>query len=603
LNEILSKSLDKMMELMEVRSAGIYLLDERQNDLICVTHRGFSGVFSKGMKRLKMGETVTGKAALSGEAVYVEDYPNHPEALSFEIEEGVQSLAVIPLKSGMKVYGTVNVARKEGRRFDPHERNLLSSIGQIISGALERASFYTENVKRLEEGRILYSISQEVASRLESKGILQKIIESAVDLLDADSGSVALWDKRKENYAISMVHRLPATLIGREFSPSEGIVGDICAKKAPVLYDDYEHHPNRLKELDSCHFKEMVGVPLIVREMIIGTMVVGTSDSQKHFQQSEIDLLFNFAHQAAIAIGNSILYEDSLAKIRQLTALHEIGKALSSTLDLDRLLEKGLELLHDRLGHDSCSILLVDRTKDELFVKRVIGRDFDSVKHLRFRIGIDGIVGRVAKTGEPHYAPDVTRDFHYIPVSSEVKSEAAFPLKMREQVIGVLNVESHDLRGFDESDLKVLSSFASQMSISIENAHLFSDLRQTLLELKQAQNQIIQTEKIKALGEMASGVAHDFNNVLAVILGNIQILSYQLDHLSPEEVRDRLKSIERSSRDGAETVRRIQEFAGIRRDKEFSPVLINDLVQEVAVMTEPRWKGQAQSKGIHIELA
>ena len=88
-----------------------------------------------------------------------------------------------------------------------------------------------------------------------------------------------------------------------------------------------------------------------------------------------------------------------------------------------------------------------------------------------------------------------------------------------------MNIESHELNGFDEETLKTLSSFASQMSISIENAQLFSDLKQTLRELKQAQDQIVQAEKLRAMGEMASGVAHDFNNVLAVVLGNIQLLS------------------------------------------------------------------------------
>ncbi|HSB06491.1 MAG TPA: ATP-binding protein, partial [Thermodesulfobacteriota bacterium] len=320
-------------------------------------------------------------------------------------------------------------------------------------------------------------------------------------------------------------------------------------------------------------------------------------------QEREIDLLFNFAHQAAIAIGNSILYEDSLAKIKQLTTLYEVGKALSSTLEFNRLLEGGLDLLHSRLGYDSCGILFVDKMKDELFVKQVRGRDFESVRPLRFRIGIDGIVGWVAKSGEPYYAPDVSKDPHYISVSSEIKSEAAFPIKVRDQVIGILNVESRDLRGFDEDDLKVLSSFASQMSVCMENAQLFAELKQTLTELKQAQDQIVQTEKLKALGEMASGVAHDFNNVLAVVLGNIQLLSYQLDDLSREEIRERLKAIERSSRDGAQTVRRIQEFTGIRRDKEFSPVSINELVRGVIVMTEPRWKDQAQRTGIQIELS
>ncbi len=209
LDEILNNSLDKMMEMTAVRSAGIYLLDEIGNDLIYVTHRGFSRVFSKGMKRVKLGETLTGRAALAAEPIFIEDYPNHPEAMPLEIEEGIRSLAIIPLKSGMKMYGTLNVARKEFHRFDVHERNLFNSMGQIISGALERASFYSENVKRLGEEKILYSISQEIASRLELKEILQKIIESAVDLLRADSGSIALWDQRKQNYALSIVHQLP----------------------------------------------------------------------------------------------------------------------------------------------------------------------------------------------------------------------------------------------------------------------------------------------------------------------------------------------------------------------------------------------------------
>ena len=118
LDEILNNSLDKMMEMTAVRSAGIYLLDEIGNDLVYVTHRGFSKVFSKGMKRVKLGETITGRAALAGEPIFIEDYPNHPEALPLEIEEGVRSLAVIPLKSGMKMYGTLNIARKEFHQFD-----------------------------------------------------------------------------------------------------------------------------------------------------------------------------------------------------------------------------------------------------------------------------------------------------------------------------------------------------------------------------------------------------------------------------------------------------------------------------------------------------
>jgi signal transduction histidine kinase/ActR/RegA family two-component response regulator len=603
LDEILNKSLDKMMEMIGVRSAGIYLLDEQCNELVFVAHRGFSKAFLKGMKRLKLGEWVTGRAALSGEPLFIEDYPRHVEAIPLAIEEGLKSLAVIPLKAREKVYGTLNIAKKELFEITPFEKNLFNSVGQIISGAVERASLYTENVKRLEEQKTLYSISQEIASKLELNTILQKIIERAVELLGAESGEITLWDNRKQNYAIAIVQGLPESLIGREFFPPwSGIVGEIITKKVPVLFKDYERHPNRLKELDSYHFKEVLGVPLIVREMIIGTMMIGTSDPLKHFQPSEMDLLFNFAHQAAIAIGNARLYEDSLTKIKQLTTLYEIGKTLSSTLDIDELFKKALDLLRDHWGYTLCGIFLLDRAKDELYIKQVIGRDLEEVRDMRFRVGVDGVVGWVAKTGEPLYIRDVSKDPRYIPGSPEGKSNAAFPLKIRDKVIGVLDIESNNLNGFDDEDLKLLSSFTGQVSIFIENAQLFSDLKKTLQELKQAQDQIIQTEKLKALGEMASGVAHDFNNVLAVILGNTQLLNLQLGHLSPEEVREQLRIIERSAKDGAETVRRIQGFTGMRRDKEFISLSLNEIIAEVISITQPRWKDQTQKTGIQIEL-
>jgi signal transduction histidine kinase/CheY-like chemotaxis protein len=603
LDEILNTSLDKIMEMTGVRSAGFYLQDESSGDLIYVAHRGFSKVFSKGMKRIKMGEGATGKVASSGEPLFIDDYTTYSDSMSLAIEEGVKSLVVVPLKSKDTVYGTLNIARKEFHQFTPFEKNLFTAVGQIIGRTIERGFLYSENVKRLEELRTLFTLSQEIASRLELQVILQKIMEEAVELLGVEAGEIVLWDSRKQNYATAVVQGVAESLIGRELSsPSDGIVGEIITNKVPVLIRDYEHHARRWRELDSYHFKEVAGVPLIVREMVIGGMVVGTSDPLRHLLQKDIDLLFNFANQAAIAIGNAKLYEDSLEKIKQLTALHEVGKTLSSTLDLDELLKKALELLRDRFGYQLCVFLLIDQEKNELYVKQVIGRSLEEVKDLRFRVGTEGIVGWVARTGEFYYAPDVSKDSRYIAGLPHIQSEAAFPLKIRDQVIGVLNVESDRLMGFNEEDLKVLSSLASQVSIFIENAQLFYQLKQTLKDLKQAQDQIIQAEKLRAMGEMASGVAHDFNNLLAVILGNIQLLLHQFDRLTPEEIRERLETIEQSSKDGAETVRRIQEFSGLRRDKEFTPLSLNELITDVVNVTQPRWKEQTQKKGIPVEL-
>ncbi len=602
LDEIIDKGLERIMDMIEVQAVGIYLLDERGKEIVHSRFRGFSKAYIEEINSLSFGQSEAGRSILIGEPVFIEDLSNHPEGRTLAVEEGIKSMAIIPLKSRGKVYGVLNIARRETRSFIPFEKNILNSIGEIISSAVERAYLYSENIKRLEEQKTLFSISKEIASRLELNVILKKIMESAVELLEAEGGVIVLWDNRKQSYTISLTHGLDESSIGLEFLPSSnGVISEVIRKKSPILYENYKDSSSRLKELGFLPYREVVGVPLTVREMIIGAMVIGTSEAKRHFRKDDIDLLFNFANQAAIAIGNAQLYEDSLARIRQLTTLYEIGKVLSSTLDLDELLKKALELLQQHWGYAVCGIFLLDRESNELYLRQIIGGDLEEVKHLRLRVGIDGIIGRVAKIGEPIYIPDLSKDSIYILGQREAKSEVAFPLKVRDQVIGVLDIQHNEVRGFDEEDLKLLSSFTSQVSIFIENAQLFSELKQTLRELKQAQEQIIQAEKLRALGEMASGVAHDFNNVLAAIIGNIQLILHQLGNLPLEEIRERLKVIEKASKDGAETVRRIQEFTGVRRDREFTPLSLNDLIREVAVITEPRWKDQAQKRGIQIK--
>jgi PAS domain S-box-containing protein len=121
-------------------------------------------------------------------------------------------------------------------------------------------------------------------------------------------------------------------------------------------------------------------------------------------------------------------------------------------------------------------------------------------------------------------------------------------------------------------------------------------------ERKKIEEQLIQSEKLRVMGQLASGVAHDFNNALAIILGNTELLTREVDTLSPEQIKKQLKIIEIATIDAAETVRRIQEFTRIRADKEFSKVDINEIVEEVKEMSKPRWKDHAQERGINIKL-
>jgi signal transduction histidine kinase/ActR/RegA family two-component response regulator len=125
------------------------------------------------------------------------------------------------------------------------------------------------------------------------------------------------------------------------------------------------------------------------------------------------------------------------------------------------------------------------------------------------------------------------------------------------------------------------------------------ELSHYIAEQERIREQYAQIEKLSALGELASGVAHDFNNTLAGILGRAQLLLTTHD---PERVEAGLRLIIKTAKDGAKTIRRIQDFARQRRDHDFQPVSVDQLLLDVREITRPRWKSRAESEGVHISL-
>jgi len=125
------------------------------------------------------------------------------------------------------------------------------------------------------------------------------------------------------------------------------------------------------------------------------------------------------------------------------------------------------------------------------------------------------------------------------------------------------------------------------------------ELSHYIAEQDRIREQYAQIEKLSALGELASGVAHDFNNTLAGILGRAQLL---LSAKDPEKIEAGLQLIIKTAKDGAKTIKRIQDFARQRRDHDFQPVSVDQLLLDVREITRPRWKSRAESEGVHITL-
>ena len=179
--------------------------------------------------------------------------------------------------------------------------------------------------------------------------------------------------------------------------------------------------------------------------------------------------------------------------------------------------------------------------------------------------------------------------------SEGIVANLGVPILHHDELIGALWVINRTRRPFTDRDETFLAGLGDHAAVAIVNARIHAQRRRALEELQASQDRLVQTERLRALGEMASGVAHDFNNLLAVILGRVQLLQLRAED---PELRRGLATIEQAAAEAAHIVRRIQEFTRTRQTRLFQPVDVPHLVREAIELTRGRWRDEAQVRGV-----
>ena len=325
--------------------------------------------------------------------------------------------------------------------------------------------------------------------------------------------------------------------------------------------------------------------------------------------EKTLNLLFTNLLEDGSYAGLLLLLQDvsSLTKkIEELSTLNEVGKVLNSTLELQTILNLVMERVKEMMKVEAGSLLLWDESSKELVFEVALGPSSAQLKGVHLPPD-QGIAGWVFQQAESVLIADVASDPRFYRKVDEstgfvTKSMICVPLKVKDKTMGVIQV-INKLNGFpfNENDVNLLAAIAMHASISIENGRLFKDLQIAYEDIKAKQGQLVRSEneKLKALGEMAAGVAHDFNNILQAILARVQLLQ---DQTQDKGITRWLKVIEQAAMDGAETVRRIQEFARVRTDKAFTSVNLVEITKDAVMVTQARWKDEAQHRGIYIDL-
>jgi signal transduction histidine kinase len=290
--------------------------------------------------------------------------------------------------------------------------------------------------------------------------------------------------------------------------------------------------------------------------------------------------------------------------VAELSVLHELSRAVTGRLDREDLVATIQQQVARVLNVNYLVLLLHDEAADELeVVLRVVDGAVDAGgprRYPRHGVGLMSVVldtGRSIRTSD-YLAECARRGVDVVARAAEVRHWLGVPMRAGDRSLGVLVLRSAQ-REFTAADEHLLANIGDLAALALRSSRLFEERTRAYGELAAAQDQLVRTEKLRALGEMASGVAHDFNNVLAAIVGRAQLL---LKEVRDPKHRRWLEVIERSGLDGAQTVRRLQEFTRIRRDQPVVAVSLNQVVEETLESTESSWRDEPRSRGVTVDV-
>lgn len=618
--------------------AGVFQKDRRGDDLApWVSSSAAIEESAAADFRIRPGEGVSGKALQKRIAVFFPNVRLAPPSLPVRQEtRDFTSLLSVPIMDDIYVYGTLNVSTVDETAWAEDDHEMFRLVAMELGGAIRNSRLYADARKRVSELITLNEIGRAITSTLQVRDILAHVAKTTLRLLSADGCTIRLAEGGEggalkvvvdEGYK-GMLLKSETRSVGRELAVR------IAADKRPLLINGPEDSPFHA-DLDKRGITSYLGIPIVSRNRTLGVINYYSCSRTSSFDMEVVHLLQTICSHLANMIENASMFretqalaESNQAKARRFAVLYHVASALMSTVKTDRILQvmmhavtspaglnfsRGILFLLDGEGKLVARIGMGPRDKSEArkLPAAAIDDQFDAesptrllwpdIETMSLDLGVsECFVGKVIREKRPINtttgcalagSPDSVDFCGWHPASF-----AAVPLLSKGEAKGAVYVDNlFREREITAEDIQILTLFASEASLAMENAQLYETLERAFGEIRAAQGRLVQSEKLAALGEMAAQIAHEVKNPLTSIGGWARRLAMK-DEVTPEEashcakiIVDEVTRLERTVNDTL--------YFSRESTPHFKSVDVNDVVVDAVAV------GRAEAEAVGVEIS
>jgi signal transduction histidine kinase len=565
----------------------LHILDENQSSLEPAAVSGV-GRTQRGVKlKFKPGEGIAGIVLSSGRTILVSDVLTDPRYIPIRGgQNAIRSLLVAPVKTDQVNMGTLSVQSATPGVFTNDDERLLTILGLQAALAIEKARIIRTEREQRELAEVLSEISINLNTSLDIDHVLDLIILQVGRLVQFDKISLLLVNEGQASVVRSQ--EIARGIEKYENSQVDVIhipeLSEIIETSKSLLIQGSSNNLSRLDFIGGVKTRSWIGVPVIAYDRVVAIFSISKFEPQ-FYQYSHLRRLEALANQAALALQNAKLFATLQKRLVEVNVLYRISQDISGSLELDVTLHQVVQLLKEQFGFYHVQVFLLDQETGDMV--RSQGSDFPNVDHTfgihRYRLG-EGIVGSVAKSHQYCLVKNVNLAGDYIrdPQRPKTFAELAIPLNTGNHFLGVLDIRHLFPNAFSEHDVQLMATVGDQIAVAIEKAQIYTDLQASLQHEKATRAQLVQSEKLAALGRIVASVAHELNNPLQAIQNALYLVKME-EKLSPqaqEDIRTMLAETERMTN----LIARLREIYRPVVSEDFQPGSINSLVLEVQTL-------------------